>query len=126
MRRTAIDQRPRPLYLSGVATGDPEPFYDRHVFCCTNSRESPKASCGVHDADHLRGYLKDLVKEAGLKGMRVNSAGCLNRCDLGPVMVIYPEGTWYHYETRQDIEEIFETHIRQGGRVERLRLQTDR
>jgi (2Fe-2S) ferredoxin len=105
---------------------DPPLFYDCHVFCCTNARESGKASCGVHHADKLRGYLKDKVKEAGIKGMRVNAAGCLNRCELGPVMVIYPEGVWYHYEDHADIDEIFETHIRQGKRVERLMLPPGR
>ena len=105
---------------------DPDLFYSTHVFVCTNTREGKKASCGAHHADHLRGYLKDRVKEAGLKGMRINAAGCLNRCELGPVMVIYPEGTWYHFDTHQDIDEIFETHIKQGGRVERLRLPAGR
>jgi (2Fe-2S) ferredoxin len=105
---------------------DPQLFFSTHVFCCTNTREGRKASCGAHHSDKLRGYLKDRVKEAGLKGMRINSAGCLDRCDLGPVMVIYPEGVWYHFDSHQDIDEIFDVHIRQGKRVERLMLPPGR
>jgi len=62
------------------------------------------------------------VKELGLGEMRVNSAGCLDRCDLGPVMVVYPEGVWYNYRTREDVDEIVESHLKGGKPVERLRL----
>ena len=101
---------------------DPAPYFDTHVFCCTHERSGGKASCGARHSDRLRGYLKDKMKEAGIRNSRINASGCLDRCDLGPVMVIYPEGVWYHYDDHADIDEIFETHIRQGGRVERLLL----
>ena len=58
----------------------------------------------------------------GLDDIRVNNAGCLERCELGPAMVVYPEGIWYHYENTSDIDEILENHIVQGHPVERLLL----
>jgi vanillate O-demethylase ferredoxin subunit len=67
--------------------------------------------------------MKDRAKELNIAGIRVNNAGCLERCELGPNMVIYPEGVWYHFETRDDIDEILERHILGGERVERLILE---
>ena len=68
--------------------------------------------------------MKNRAKELGLKNVRINSAGCLNRCELGPTLVIYPEGVWYSVPTREDIDEVLQTHLKDGGRVERLMLQT--
>ena len=62
------------------------------------------------------------AKELGLPGVRVNMAGCLDRCEFGPAMVIYPEGIWYKIATNADVDEILETHLGRGGRVERLLL----
>jgi (2Fe-2S) ferredoxin len=56
--------------------------------------------------------------------VRINAAGCLDRCELGPTLVIYPEGVWYSCPTTADIDEVLETHLKNGGRVERLMLQT--
>ena len=61
----------------------------------------------------------------GIKNVRVNAAQCLDRCELGPTMVIYPEGVWYTYRTREDLDEILERHILKGERVERLMLHPD-
>jgi (2Fe-2S) ferredoxin len=71
----------------------------------------------------MRGYLKKLVKEQGLSGpggVRINTAGCLDRCDKGPVLVVYPEDTWYTYVDTEDLDEIMERHLKQGKIVERL------
>ena len=68
--------------------------------------------------------MKNRAKELGLKNVRINSAGCLDRCELGPTLVIYPEGVWYSVPTREDIDEVLQTHLKDGGRVERLMLQT--
>ena len=71
----------------------------------------------------MRDYLKKKVKEAGLSGpggVRINNAGCLDRCGQGPVVVIYPEETWYQYKSKEDINEIFEQHIKNNQQVERL------
>ena len=73
----------------------------------------------------MRDYLKARVKAEGLAGfggVRVNNAGCLDRCELGPVMVVYPQAVWYSYVDQEDLDEILERHLKQGQVVERLRL----
>ncbi len=107
--------------------GDPPPFYRAHVFCCTNERPAghPRGCCKDKDSEALRNYMKARAKAMGLEGVRVNIAGCLDRCELGPTMVIYPEGVWYHYRSTDDIDEILQTHVIEGGRVSRLQLQPD-
>ena len=105
-------------------TTEPPLFFRQHVFCCTNTRPPghPRGCCSEKGSEKLRNYMKARVKELGLSDVRVNAAGCLDRCELGPTMVIYPEGIWYSYQTTADIEEIIETHIRGGTRVERLMM----
>jgi (2Fe-2S) ferredoxin len=66
--------------------------------------------------------LKARAKELGLEDVRINTAGCLDRCELGPTMVIYPEGVWYTYNSPEDLEEILTKHIVEGRRVQRLIL----
>ena len=104
--------------------GDPPPFYEAHVFCCINERPAghPRGCCKAKGSEKLRDYMKARAKEFGLSRVRINSSGCLDRCELGPTMVIYPEGVWYGYRTREDIDEILETHLVKGGRVARLLL----
>ena len=105
-------------------TSDPALYYRIHVFACTNQRPDghPRGSCAARGAEPLRDYLKARAKELGLGDVRVNSAGCLDRCEFGPVMVIYPEGVWYAYRSSEDVDEILATHLVGGGRVERLLL----
>jgi|TARA_Y100000310_G_C20643226_1_gene795131 (2Fe-2S) ferredoxin len=70
--------------------------------------------------------MKARAKELKLsKRLRINKSGCLGRCEFGPVMVIYPEGTWYHYRSREDIDEILDTHVINARPVERLLLQPE-
>ena len=107
---------------------DPAPYYQIHAFVCTNQRDESDArgSCAARGSTELRDYLKKKAKLAGLiKEVRINNAGCLDRCDLGPVMVIYPEGVWYAMDSKEDIDEIVETHLVKGGRVERLLLMPE-
>jgi (2Fe-2S) ferredoxin len=109
--------------------GDPGPYYDAHVFCCTNRRPAghPRGSCADKGSEDLRDYMKNRAKELGLKKVRINASGCLDRCELGPTVVIYPEGIWYAVKNKEDIDEVLQTHLVEGGRVERLMLQpTDR
>jgi (2Fe-2S) ferredoxin len=76
----------------------------------------------------LREYAKERVKALGLSGpgqVRVNTAGCLDRCELGPVCVVYPEGVWYTFIDEVDLDEIIESHLINGKPVERLRLPPD-
>ncbi len=100
-------------------------YYRHHVFFCTNRREDGRACCEDHGASGLRAYAKERVKALGLAkpgGVRINSAGCLNRCGQGPVIVIYPEGVWYSYRSCEDVDEIIDVHLREGRTVERLRI----
>jgi len=102
-----------------------ESYYKHHVFFCTNKRDDGRKSCGDCNAAALRMYAKDKAKAAGLAvfgGVRINSAGCLNRCGVGPVMVIYPEAVWYRYSDEKDIDEIVEKHLVGGQVVKRLRV----
>ncbi|WP_029012504.1 (2Fe-2S) ferredoxin domain-containing protein [Niveispirillum irakense] len=107
-------------------TDDPALYYRAHVFCCTNEREPghPRGCCKERGADELRDYMKKKATGLGLgKQVRVNNAGCLDRCELGPCLVIYPEGVWYSFTDKADIDEILQTHLIEGKRVERLMLQ---
>ena len=110
-----------------MSAEDPSAYYRLHVFCCTNERPSghPRGCCLEKGAVRLRNYLKARAKEEGLADVRINAAGCLDRCELGPTMVIYPDGVWYRYETPEDLDEILTTHIKGGGRVPRLMLHPD-
>jgi len=99
--------------------------FQHHVFFCLNRREEPDSCCARFDAERLQAHAKDRVKALGLAGrgkVRINRAGCLDRCDDGPCLVVYPEGTWYTYLDEKDIDEIVESHLRDGKVVERLRL----
>ena len=111
----------------GSRPGDPALYYRAHVFCCTNERakDHPRGSCARGGSEDLRGYMKKQASKLGIKGARINIAGCLDRCELGPVMVIYPEGVWYASRTKDDIDEILRVHLQEGGRVERLMLTPD-
>ena len=106
---------------------DEPQFYQAHVFVCTNLRPEghKRGSCAAKDSEKLRDYMKARAKELGLPDTRINSAGCLDRCELGPTLVIYPEGVWYGVSTMQDIDEILDTHLVKGGRVARLLLRAD-
>ena len=103
---------------------DPAPYYEAHVFCCTNRRPAghPRGCCADKGSEALRDHMKDRAKELGLKKVRVNIAGCLDRCELGPTMVIYPEGVWYSVSTKEEVDEVLQKHLVEGGRVERLML----
>ena len=103
---------------------DPPAFYRAHVFCCTNERpeDHPRGCCKRKGSQRLRDYMKARAKELGLADVRINTSGCLDRCELGPSVVIYPEGIWYTVRTREDVDEILHTHLIGGGRVERLMM----
>src|SRR5258706_10222565 len=97
-------------------------YYKHHVFFCLNKRDPPAACCANHNAEAMKDHAKKRVKELKLKGeggVRINSAGCLDRCEHGPCIVVYPEGTWYTYVDRQDIDEIVDEHLVAGPAVGR-------
>lgn len=88
-----------------------------------NQRSDGSVCCEQCNATQIRSYAKNKIKELGLSGegkVRINSAGCLDRCELGPVLVVYPQETWYTYLDREDIDEIIEEHLINGRIVERL------
>ena len=101
-------------------------FFDKHVFFCTNQREDGGDCCGNHGAQKARNYVKSKVEELGLSthrnSIRINSAGCLGRCEEGPIIVVYPEGTWYTYRNENDLDEIIDEHLQHGRIVERLKI----
>ena len=103
-----------------------DPYYRRHIFFCCNQREGgDRPSCNGKGASAMRDYAKRRVKELELAGegkVRVNQSGCLDRCEEGPCAVVYPEGVWYTYVDRADIDEIVEEHLLHGRIVERLRI----
>lgn len=102
-------------------------YYEFHVFCCQNRREPGHARgcCAEKGSEVLREYMKARCKALGIKKTRINTSGCLDRCELGPVMVVYPEGVWYHYQSQDDIDEIIQKHIVNGEIVERLVLKPE-
>jgi (2Fe-2S) ferredoxin len=100
-------------------------YYQHHVFFCTNQREGNAKCCNNFGAQELRDYAKQRIKSLKLSGqrkIRINNAGCLDRCDEGPVIVIYPEETWYTYIDKDDIDEIIDEHLIKGNVVERLKI----
>jgi (2Fe-2S) ferredoxin len=100
-------------------------YYRHHIFFCLNERGSGEACCTQHDAQAAFDHCKAGVKAAGLAGpggVRVNRAGCLDRCAGGPVAVVYPEAVWYTYVDAADIDEIVQSHLKEGRPVERLLL----
>lgn len=101
-------------------------YFDKHVFFCTNQRKSGEDCCANHGAEKARDYMKKKVKELDLSTrknkIRINSAGCMDRCDEGPVIVVYPEATWYTYVDNNDLDEIIEEHLKKGKVVERLKI----
>ncbi len=101
-------------------------FYAKHVFFCCNLRDGgDRPSCNAKGASKLRDYAKGRIKKLGLAGegkVRINQAGCLDRCEEGPCVVVYPDAVWYTYVDESDIDEIIEEHLQNGRIVERLRM----
>ena len=98
-------------------------YFQRHMFFCLNERSNNEAWCAQHGAQQAFEHCKSRIKDLGLSGpgqVRVNKAGCLDRCSGGPVAVVYPEGVWYSYVDKADIDEIVESHLKNGQVVERL------
>jgi (2Fe-2S) ferredoxin len=111
--------------MFGSLADRPMGYYKHHVFFCLNQRDPPEACCANHDAVKLQSYAKKRIKELGLAGrgaVRINKSGCLDRCEEGPVLVVYPDETWYTYVDRDDIDEIIDSHLVNGRVVERLKI----
>lgn len=99
--------------------------FEKHVFVCTNARAEghPRGCCSAKESGAIRERLKELVENRGLKKkIRINSAGCLDQCEHGVTIVVYPEAVWYGFVGPSDVEEILESHLVEGKPVARLRL----
>ncbi|HUN89602.1 MAG TPA: hypothetical protein VMU28_12455 [Terriglobales bacterium] len=100
------------------------PKFEHHVFICTNQRESghPRGSCDPNGEGSLQKAFKKSLAEHGIRGdvVRANKSGCLEQCEHGPTVVVYPEAVWYGGVTNDDVAEIVESHIVAGHPVERL------
>lgn len=108
---------------NGPETQPLKSYYERHVFFCLNERKEGEACCARYQAQQAFDHCKTRVKAAGLAGpgqVRVNKAGCMDRCAAGPVLVVYPEAVWYTYLDTADIDEIVDSHLKKGQVVERL------
>jgi (2Fe-2S) ferredoxin len=102
---------------------DATSYYERHIFFCLNQRGNGEECCALHHAQEAFDHCKAKVKALGLNGpgkVRVNKAGCMDRCAAGPVAVVYPEAVWYTYVDQHDIDEIVESHLKNGQVVQRL------
>jgi (2Fe-2S) ferredoxin len=101
------------------------PPYTRHVFVCTNRRPDghAKGCCATKGSEELRLNLKRAADAAGVKGVRINAAGCLDACERGISIVVYPEGVWYGRVKPEDIDELVKSHLVEGKPVERLRME---
>lgn len=100
-------------------------YFKHHVFFCCNQRAPGELCCAAQGAIELQTYAKDRVAALGLKGrgkVRINKAGCLDRCDEGPVMVVYPDNVWYTFIDKADVDEIITEHLQHGRVVERLKI----
>ncbi|MGI9217542.1 MAG: (2Fe-2S) ferredoxin domain-containing protein [Hydrogenophaga sp.] len=107
---------------------DNNSYYERHIFFCLNQRDNGDACCAQHQAQEAFDRCKSQVKALGLAGpgkVRVNKAGCLDRCAGGPIAVVYPEAVWYSFVDASDIDEIVTSHLRDGVVVQRLQTPSD-
>lgn len=103
-----------------------DPGFEHHVFVCTNQRACghPRGCCDAAGSVDLLFRLKKLIKERGLKQrIRINKSGCLDHCEHGATLVVYPESVWYGGVTAEDAVEIVEQHLLGGRPVERLRIR---
>ncbi|GCB06133.1 ferredoxin [Ralstonia sp. SET104] len=124
-RQEAIHALPAHRITARAAPRSPpmSSHYQHHVFFCLNEREDGSRCCADFGAKAMQEYAKKRCKELGINGegrVRINKAGCLDRCELGPVMVVYPEAVWYTFVDKEDIDEIIQSHLIEGKPVERL------
>lgn len=93
------------------------PKFTSHIFICCNQRppNSPRGCCDPEGTERLKGLFKAEVKKRGLDPLvRANSAGCLDQCELGPTVVIYPQGIWYGGVREDDVPRIVEETVVHG------------
>lgn len=102
------------------------PYYEHHVFICTNRRDPhhSRGSCANKNSETICKFFKRTLEEQGLSiRMRANSSGCLNQCEQGPCVVVYPEQVWYTVFSEADVVRIVEEHLKGGRPVEELKMK---
>jgi (2Fe-2S) ferredoxin len=100
--------------------------YNKHIFVCENKRpdEHPSGCCADKESKEIRAIFKSRLKELGISSMvRANAAGCLDACEHGVTIVVYPEQVWYGAATKADVEEIIQKHILNDQPVKRLMIK---
>lgn len=103
--------------------------FEKHIFICENKRPEghPRGCCLEKGSPKVRELFKRRIKELGLNStVRVNSAGCLDACEYGVTVVVYPEQIWYGKVTVADVEEIIQGHIVKNIPVERLKMTDEK
>ena len=101
------------------------PYYQHHVFFCVNQRDGTRTCCADKGARAAQQHAKQRIKQLGLNGagqVRINQSGCMDRCEEGPIIAVYPEGVWYTYVDLEDIDEIIDSHLVGGKVVQRLKI----
>jgi len=100
------------------------PKFEKHIFICTNQRppENVRGSCNASGKAELHAAFKAKLKQRGIKDtvVRANKAGCMEQCEHGPNVVVYPDAVWYGGVTPGDVDEIIESHILGNQPVQRL------
>lgn len=102
-------------------------FYQKHIFFCTNQKANGRKCCATDQADDCFDYAKQQLRARDLSGegkVRISKSGCLGRCQAGPCIVIYPEGIWYSYQNRADLDAIIEQHCEKNQVVEHLLIDS--
>ncbi|HMK39161.1 MAG TPA: (2Fe-2S) ferredoxin domain-containing protein [Bacteroidota bacterium] len=105
------------------------PRFERHVFVCTNERPAghPKGCCREKGSEEIRAAMKSELKRRGVSDIvRANASGCLDACEFGPSVVIYPEAIWYGGVTLGDVPEIVDRTVLNGEVIERLLIRDPR
>ena len=103
--------------------------FNKHIFICENKRPEghPRGCCSDKGSSEIRDYFKLRLKELGLNTeIRANGAGCLDACEFGASIVIYPEQIWYGAVTIDDVDEIIQSHIINNNPVKRLKISHPR
>lgn len=100
--------------------------FEHHFFICENLRDSSdsRGSCAMRGSHEIRKQMKAEIKKRGLKNsVRANQAGCMDACEFGPVVVVYPQNVWYGGVKPEDVTELLDTHLNGEGVVERLLIK---
>ena len=103
--------------------------FEKHIFICENKRPEghPRGCCVEKNSAAVKELFKKRLKEFGLStSVRANSAGCLDACEYGVTVVVYPEQIWYGKVTVGDVEEIIQEHILKNIPVERLKIKAEK